>query len=31
MLADPFGNGFCLIEFNARGYDALAGADGTGP
>src|SRR3569623_1240780 len=20
MLADPFGNGFCLIEFNARGY-----------
>lgn len=24
MFADPFGNGFCLIEFNARGYDALA-------
>lgn len=23
MFADPFGNGFCLIEFNARGYDAL--------
>ena len=23
-LADPFGNGFCLIEFSARGYDALA-------
>jgi predicted enzyme related to lactoylglutathione lyase len=23
MLADPFGHGFCLIEFNARGYDAL--------
>ena len=23
-LADPFGNGFCLLEFNARGYDALA-------
>ena len=22
-LADPFGNGFCLIEFSARGYDAL--------
>jgi predicted enzyme related to lactoylglutathione lyase len=22
-LADPFGHGFCLIEFNARGYDAL--------
>ena len=24
MFADPFGNGFCLIEFNERGYDALA-------
>jgi lactoylglutathione lyase len=24
MFADPFGHGFCLIEFNARGYDALA-------
>jgi predicted enzyme related to lactoylglutathione lyase len=23
MLADPFGHGFCLIEFTARGYDAL--------
>ena len=23
VLADPFGNGFCLIEFNAKGYDAL--------
>jgi predicted enzyme related to lactoylglutathione lyase len=23
MLADPFGHGFCLIEFDARGYDAL--------
>jgi len=22
-LADPFGHGFCLIEFSARGYDAL--------
>jgi len=22
-LADPFGNGFCLIEFSARRYDAL--------
>jgi predicted enzyme related to lactoylglutathione lyase len=22
-MADPFGNGFCLIEMNARGYDAL--------
>ena len=24
MFADPFGHGFCLIEFNAWGYDALA-------
>ena len=23
MLADPFGHGFCLVQFNARGYDAL--------
>ncbi len=25
MFADPFGHGFCLIEFNERGYDAIAG------
>ncbi len=24
LLADPFGNGFCLIEFSGRGYDAIA-------
>lgn len=24
MFADPFGHGFCLIEFNADGYDAIA-------
>ena len=24
MFADPFGHGFCLIEFNDRGYDAIA-------
>jgi predicted enzyme related to lactoylglutathione lyase len=24
MLADPFGHGFCLIEFSQRGYDAIA-------
>jgi predicted enzyme related to lactoylglutathione lyase len=24
MLADPFGNGFCLIEFTGRGYDEIA-------
>jgi len=23
VLADPFGHGFCLLQFNARGYDAL--------
>jgi predicted enzyme related to lactoylglutathione lyase len=23
MLADPFGHGFCLIEFSPEGYDAL--------
>jgi predicted enzyme related to lactoylglutathione lyase len=23
MLGDPFGHGFCLIEMNAEGYDAL--------
>ena len=25
-LADPFGNGFCLIEFSEAGYDAVADA-----
>jgi predicted enzyme related to lactoylglutathione lyase len=24
MFADPFGHGFCLIEFSAEGYDAIA-------
>ena len=24
LLADPFGNGFCFVEFSARGYDAIA-------
>jgi predicted enzyme related to lactoylglutathione lyase len=23
LLADPFGHGFCLVQFSARGYDAL--------
>lgn len=23
MLADPFGHGFCLLQFSPRGYDAL--------
>lgn len=24
LLADPFGNGFCLLEFIGRGYDEIA-------
>lgn len=24
VMSDPFGHGFCLIEFNERGYDAIA-------
>jgi predicted enzyme related to lactoylglutathione lyase len=24
-LSDPFGNGFCLVEFLNRGYDEIAG------
>ena len=24
MFADPFGNGFCLLEFRGRGYDEIA-------
>lgn len=24
MLADPFGHGFCLLQFVGRGYDAIA-------
>jgi len=23
LLRDPFGHGICLLQFNARGYDAL--------
>lgn len=23
MFGDPFGHGFCLIEFNEQGYDAI--------
>jgi predicted enzyme related to lactoylglutathione lyase len=26
LLADPFGHGFCLVEFSAAGYDAIATA-----
>lgn len=28
LLADPFGNGFCLVEFGDRGYDAIATGNG---
>lgn len=24
LLVDPFGNGFCLVEFVGRGYDEIA-------
>ncbi len=24
LMADPFGHGFCLIQFVGRGYDAIA-------
>lgn len=27
MLADPFGHGFCLVEFIGRGYDEIASSD----
>ena len=26
-LSDPFGHGFCLLEFRGRGYDELPGAE----
>jgi predicted enzyme related to lactoylglutathione lyase len=29
VLADPFGHGFCLIEFLGRGYDEIATSNGT--
>ena len=24
LLADPFGNGLCLLQFTGRGYDEIA-------
>jgi len=24
LYSDPFGNGFCLLQLNALGYDAIA-------
>ena len=29
LLADPYGNGFCLIEFLGRGYAEIAGPAGS--
>jgi predicted enzyme related to lactoylglutathione lyase len=26
LMADPFGHGFCLLQFTGRGYDEIAGA-----
>ncbi|HTP53052.1 MAG TPA: VOC family protein [Anaeromyxobacteraceae bacterium] len=28
VLSDPFGHGFCLLEFRGRGYDEIATAHG---
>jgi predicted enzyme related to lactoylglutathione lyase len=28
ILADPFGNGFCLLQFLGRGYDEIADPEG---
>ncbi len=28
VLADPFGHGFCLLQFEGRGYDEIATAVG---
>jgi lactoylglutathione lyase len=25
MFSDPFGHGFCLVQFTGRGYDEIAG------
>jgi predicted enzyme related to lactoylglutathione lyase len=25
LMADPFGNGFCFVQFLGRGYDEIAG------
>jgi len=28
MLSDPFGHGFCLVQFSEAGYDSVATDDG---
>jgi catechol 2,3-dioxygenase-like lactoylglutathione lyase family enzyme len=30
-LADPFGHGFCMLEFRGLGYDEIPAAEGEGP
>ena len=30
ILSDPFGNGFCLLQFLGRGYDEIADPEGRG-
>jgi predicted enzyme related to lactoylglutathione lyase len=30
-LSDPFGNGFCLLQFSAQGYDALVEREARAP
>jgi|SRR6266446_4100587 len=27
LMADPFGHGFCFVQFEGRGYDEIATAD----
>lgn len=29
VMADPFGHGFCLLEFRGRGYDEVATGSGS--
>lgn len=31
LLADPFGHGFCLLQFLGRGYDEIAAPTPAGP
>ena len=31
VLADPFGHGFCLLQFQGRGYDEIATGQGEPP
>ena len=29
LMADPFGHGFCFVQFLGRGYDAIADENGS--